>query len=116
MTTSKVEIEASLTEEEWKFLQKNAEIFELPSEGKALRCCINWARTTGANLEVEKCSELPRKIQVADTQIEYLESVNSDKSLAIRAVVVAAMKLDDPATIFKVVRCHLPSLCPNTKP
>ncbi|MEM7524686.1 MAG: hypothetical protein AAF360_13185, partial [Pseudomonadota bacterium] len=115
MTTKKVDIEVSFQDEEIDFLKKNAQAFELPSEGKALRCCVNWARNTQPSLNIIPTSSPSStlQIEVADTQIDYLKSVSADLSLAARAIVVAAMELDDPATVFKVVRCHQPSVCPE---
>lgn len=99
----------TLDEDHLGFLRESAEKFELPSQDKALRCCINWAAQTHPSLVVEEKSGEVRNLEVADSQHKWLEARGEPGDVA-RAVVVAAMQASGP-DVFQVLRCKSHTPC-----
>lgn len=116
---SKVAVAVPLSEAETTFLGSQALRYGLPGAGKALRCCVNWAAQAAVALEnapSDACVTSSTSVHLAQSQLEYLQSIastwNVDPGLVARAVVLAAMKAS-PDEVFQVVRCKSRTTCPN---
>ncbi|CAE8632263.1 unnamed protein product [Polarella glacialis] len=95
-----------------QWLREQAKAHSLPDEGKAVRCCVNFAAqaegsgppgslalSSGAT---SGCEELV--VAVAAGQEAWLRTGPGDVPSAVRAVVAECMRRS-PAEVFGVVRC-----------
>mmetsp|Transcript_17388 Transcript_17388/g.54305 ORF Transcript_17388/g.54305 Transcript_17388/m.54305 type:complete len:127 (-) Transcript_17388:496-876(-) len=118
-TAGKVRLAVPLAPREVEFLAAQTAAYELPSEAKALRCCVNWAAqaaAVGAPPALDVDTPTPQHFDVAASQLEYLESLAQrwevEPGVAARATVVAAMRVvaDD---VFGTIRCKSKTTCPH---
>ena len=105
----KVKIGVFLNDDEWQWLERAVLYHQLPDEGKAYRCCVNFlAQTEGRVMEeagVEGARR--REVSLAPSQLEWMNSTRSHLPIASfgGAVVRRCMTHIPPADIFGVIRC-----------
>jgi len=104
-----VSVPLSPTELEWLFAAEKK--FGLPSTGKALRCCVNFAAQTKAKLPSlvpDEDDGRPRVLEVASSQMAWLEALARKEQVfpgAVARACVRAAKDADEKDVFETRRC-----------
>ena len=120
---SKVSLGALLSDTEWSWLTASATAADLPDEGKAFRCCVNFLAQTGdggavaealaaaaAAADNPAADTSAHSIALAGSQSEWMLSASAARGFTspeafASTVVRACIAVDDPAAVFGVVRC-----------
>jgi hypothetical protein len=112
----KISIEVNVRPCQRDWVLKMAQQYALPDEGKAWRCCVNFASQTAQDLnhttlETEDTVLIPTKMTLAQTQAAWFNDYaaarfENNMSATARGLICCCMAQKNPDEVAKMWRKH----------